>query len=46
MTLLIKKYTLETFKATKADNTYIDFGISSLHFAVVICTNFRFASTY
>ena len=33
------------FDATKAHKAYIDFGIFSLYFIVVICKNFRFAST-
>ena len=31
--------------ATKTQKVYIEFGIFSLYFIVVICKNFRFAST-
>ena len=39
-----KNETVETFNARKTFKAYIDFGIFSLYFIVVICKNFRFAS--
>ena len=38
-----KNETVETFNARKTCKAYIDFGIFSLYFIVVICKNFRFA---
>ena len=40
-----KEETVETFKAKKTYKVYINFHIFSLYFIVVICKNFRFAST-
>ena len=42
---LSKNQTVETFNATKTHKAYIDFGIFSLYFIVVIFKNVRFAST-
>ena len=38
-----KNETVETFNARKTCKAYIDFGIFSLYFIVVICKNFHFA---
>ena len=40
---LSKNWTAETLNARKTNKTYIDFGIFSLHFIVVICKIFCFA---
>ena len=42
---LSKNLAVEMFNATKTHKAYTDFGIFSLYFIVVICKNFRFAST-
>ena len=42
---LSKNQTVKTFNARKTLKAYIDFGIFSLYFIVVICKNFPFAST-
>ena len=41
---LSENYTVEMFNARKVNKAYIDFGIFSLYFIVVICENFLFAS--
>ena len=41
---LSKSQTVETFSATKTHKAYIDFGIFSVYFIVVICESFRFTS--
>ena len=44
ITWLWQNKTVETFNTRKTCKAYIDFGIFSLCFIVVICKNFRFAS--
>ena len=39
--LLSKNQTVETFSDGKTHKAYIDFGIFSLYFMVVICKNFE-----
>ena len=39
--LLSKNETVETFSDGKTHKAYIDFGIFSLYFMVVICKNFE-----
>ena len=43
--LLINPLSVETFNARKTYNAYINFGIFSLCFIVVICKKFCFTST-
>ena len=43
--LLINPLSVETFNARKTYKAYINFCIFRLYFIVVICKNFRFAST-
>ena len=43
--LLINPLSVETFNARKTYKAYINFGIFSLHFIVLICKNFCFTST-